>query len=85
MTKSQDIRWDIRSRIMPKGWNSKKVIAEMKNRRSAIGETYSESESNFSGKLSRGTLTYRDVLDIADIIGYDIVWVDKEDDECGDD
>ena len=32
----------------------------------------STSLSNFSCKLSRGTLTYNEVLDICDILDYDI-------------
>ena len=32
----------------------------------------SNSLSNFSCKLSRGTLTYNEVLDICDVLDYDI-------------
>ena len=34
----------------------------------------SDSVSNLSGKLSRGSLRYEEALEIADVLGYDIVW-----------
>lgn len=37
----------------------------------------SSSESNFSGKLSRGSLTYNEMLEICDILDYDIVFKSK--------
>ena len=35
---------------------------------------WSASVSNFTGKLRRGTLTYREAKELADVIGYDIIW-----------
>ena len=34
----------------------------------------SDSVSNLSGKLNRGSLRYEEALEIADVLGYDIVW-----------
>ena len=34
----------------------------------------SDSVSNLSGKLSRGSLRYEEALEIADVLGYDIEW-----------
>ena len=34
----------------------------------------SDSVSNLSGKLRRGSLRYEEALEIADVLGYDIVW-----------
>ena len=34
----------------------------------------SDSVSNLSGKLSRGSLRYDEVMEIADVPGYDIIW-----------
>ncbi len=33
--------------------------------------------NNLQGKLSRGTISYSEVIQIADIIGYKIEWVKK--------
>ena len=35
---------------------------------------WSRSLSNFSAKLSRGTLRYTEAVQIADILGYDVIW-----------
>jgi hypothetical protein len=35
---------------------------------------WSRSLSNFSNKLSKGTLRYREAIQLADILGYDIIW-----------
>lgn len=35
-------------------------------------------QSNFSHRLGRGTLTYNEVLTIADILGYDIKFERRE-------
>ena len=35
---------------------------------------WSDSLSNFSAKLGRGSLRYAEAVKIADILGYDIVW-----------
>ena len=34
----------------------------------------SASVSSFTAKLSRGTLRYTEALEIADVLGYEIVW-----------
>ena len=34
---------------------------------------WSDSDSNFSAKLSDQTLRYREVLELADVLGYEIV------------
>ena len=34
--------------------------------------TKNYEQSNFSHRLGRGTLTYNEVLNIADILGYDV-------------
>ncbi len=33
--------------------------------------------NNLQGKLSRGTISYSEVIQIADIIGYKIEWIKK--------
>ena len=45
-----------------------------------LSEKYGKeySLSNFSGKLKRGSITYNEVLLIADILGYKITFVDTE-------
>ena len=35
---------------------------------------WSASVPNLSDKLKRGTLRYREAIELADVLGYDIVW-----------
>lgn len=35
---------------------------------------WSDSVSNLSAKLQRESIRYKDVLELADVLGYDIVW-----------
>ena len=39
---------------------------------------WSNCMQNLSGKLSRGTFSYTDAVEIADILGYDIIWKKRE-------
>ena len=39
----------------------------------------SDSVSNLSGKLSRSSLRYDEAMEIADVLGYDIVWQKRRD------
>lgn len=35
---------------------------------------WSASVPNLSGKLRRGSLRYREAVELADVLGYEIVW-----------
>ena len=39
---------------------------------------WSDSLSNFSAKLSRESLRYKETLELAEVLGYEIVWKKKE-------
>ncbi len=41
---------------------------------------WSSSVSNLSAKLQRESLRYKEAIQIADVLGYDIVWVKRRDD-----
>ena len=38
---------------------------------------WSDSISNFSNKLRRGSQRYREAIQIADVMGYDLIWQKK--------
>ena len=40
---------------------------------------WSDSLSNFSAQLGRGSLRYVEALQLADVMGYDIVWQKRRD------
>ena len=46
--------------------------------RLALRHGWSRSVPNFSGKLSRGSLRYTEALELADVLGYDIIWQKRE-------
>ena len=38
---------------------------------------WSDSVSNLSAKLQRESIRYKEVLELADVLGYEIVWQKK--------
>ena len=40
---------------------------------------WSDSISNLSAKLQRESIRYREVIELADVLGYDIVWQKRRD------
>ena len=59
----------IKSVIVAEGFTMKDLLA-------LLAEDYgwSDSLSNFSRKLHSGTIQYAEVLEIAEALGYEIVW-----------
>ena len=39
---------------------------------------WSDSVSNFSNKLQRDSLRYREAIQLADVIGYELIWVPRK-------
>lgn len=64
-----DFRNQIRSYIMREGVTMTSIVELL-----AQKHGWSRSVSNLSAKLSRGTLKYREAVELADILGYDIIW-----------
>ena len=46
---------------------------------SEVARALETKSQNLSNKLKRGSITYDEALKIADILGYQIQWIDKED------
>lgn len=67
------IKEDIKSYIIKSGWNISKVTEEL-NKRNDTDLTV----QNLSKKINNETLKYSEVLQIADIIGYEIEWRTKK-------
>lgn len=40
---------------------------------------WSDSVSSFSTKLQRESIHYKEVVELADVLGYDIVWKKRKD------
>ncbi len=64
---------DLKSVIIKSGFTMAQINDEL-NRRHNTNLGY----QNFSNRLSKETLKYNEILEILDIIGYDIQWVKRD-------
>ena len=69
----KNIRSEIKAQIVREGRTMEAVVHEL-----AEKYRWSRSVPNFSGKLSRGSLRYTKALELADVLGYDIIWQKRE-------
>ena len=67
-----DIRNEIKSYIVREGVTMTEIVEKL-----ADEYGWSESVPNFSGKLQRGSLRYTEAVQLADALGYDLVWVKR--------
>ena len=63
---------EIKSYIVGSGWTLTKLVEELNIKN---GTNY--TVQNISNKIRNDSLKYTDILDIADIIGYEIKWLKK--------
>ncbi len=71
-TTDNSIRNEIKSYIAASGWSLVDIVAKMNDIPPADGQT---TPQNISNKLTRGTIKYSEVKEIAEIIGFKVVWV----------
>ncbi|MBQ6273141.1 MAG: LLM class flavin-dependent oxidoreductase [Oscillospiraceae bacterium] len=64
-----DIRNEIKAYIVREGMTMSEVVERL-----AEEYDWSESVPNLSGKLRRGSLRYGEAVELADVLGYDIIW-----------
>ena len=69
------VRCDIQSHIIAAGYNQKEAVEAC-----SAEYGWSGSDSNFSAKLSAFGLPYREILELADVLVYEIVWQKRRDD-----
>ena len=67
--KKFNVRNEIKAQLIRTGYTYQEALE-------LVFEEYgwSTSASNLSGKLHRGSIRYKEVLELADVLGYDIVW-----------
>ena len=68
-----DIRNELKSYIVKEGMTMRERVDML-----SYEYGWSDSVPNFSGKLSRGSLRYSEAVEMADVMGYDIVWVKRK-------
>ena len=64
-----NIRNEIKSYIVREGLTMSEVVDWL-----AEEHGWSSSVPNFSGKLQRGSLRYGEAKELADVLGYELVW-----------
>ena len=64
-----NLRNEIKSYIVRSGYTMQEVVDR-------LSEDYgwSDSVSNLSAKLQRESIRYKEVLELANVLGYEIVW-----------
>lgn len=62
-------RNEIKSYLAREGMTMTEIVEKL-----ADQYGWSASVPNLSGKLRRNSLRYREAVEIADVLGYDIVW-----------
>ena len=62
-------RNEIKAYIVREGMTMSEVVEKL-----AEEHGWSASVPNLSGKLRRGSLRYREAVELADVLGYDLVW-----------
>ena len=63
------IKNEIKSQIVRAGFTMQEIVDRL-----AEEYDWSDSVSNLSAKLQRESIRYKEVLELADVLGYDIVW-----------
>lgn len=69
-----NVRNEIKAQIIHTGMTMQQVV-------DLLCEEYgwSDSVSNLSAKLQRESIRYKEVLELADVLGYDLVWQKRRD------
>ena len=69
-----NVKNEIKSIIVRSGITMQEVVDQ-------LSEEYgwSDSVSNLSAKLQRESIRYKEVLELADVLGYDLIWQKRRD------
>ena len=64
-----NIRNEIKARIVQESATMSEIVRKL-----SVVYGWSASVPNLSDKLKRGTLRYNEAIELADVLGYDIIW-----------
>ena len=70
-----DIRNELKSYIVKEGMTMRELVDML-----SFEYGWSDSDSNFSNKLDKGTFRYLQAKQLAEVLGYEIVWRRRRDD-----
>ena len=69
-----NIRNEVKAQIIRAGFTMQELVDRL-----ADEYDWSDSDSNLSAKLQRESIRYKEVVELADVLGYDIVWQKRRD------
>ena len=69
-----NVRNEIKAQIIRTGMTMQEVVDLL-----ADENGWSDSVPNLSAKLQRESIRYKEVVELADVLGYDIVWQKRRD------
>ena len=69
-----NIRNEIKAQIVRAGFTMQELVDRL-----ADEYDWSDSVSNLSAKLQRESILYKEVVELANVLGYDIVWQKRRD------
>lgn len=69
-----NIRNEIKAQIVRAGFTMQELVDRLSDE-----YNWSDSVSNLSAKLQRESIRYKEVVELADVLGYDIVWQKRRD------
>ena len=70
------IRNEINAQIVRTGFTMQELVDRL-----AEEYDWSDSVSNLSAKLQRESIRYKEVVELADVLGYEIVWQKRRDNQ----
>lgn len=69
-----NVRNEIKAQIIRAGYTMQKVVDLLHDEYG-----WSDSVSNLSAKLQRESIRYKEILELADVLGYEIIWQKRRD------
>ena len=69
-----NIRNEIKAQIVRAGFTMQELVDRLSDE-----YDWSDSVSNLSAKLQRESMRYKEAVELADVLGYDIVWQKRKD------
>ena len=72
--KHTNIRNEIKAQIIRAGYTMQELVDQL-----SADYGWSDSVSNLSAKLHRESIRYKEVVELADALGYDLVWQKRRD------
>ena len=64
-----NLRNEIKSYIVRQGMTMQEVVDRLHEE-----YDWSDSVSNLSAKLQRESIRYKEIVELADVLGYDLIW-----------